>query len=192
MWGEQDAVLPQLFKDAEERMKKAVEVTRGEFSAIRTGRANASLLDHVSVEAYGTQMPLRHVANVSVPDARSIVVQPHDKSLIGDIRKAIEKSDLGITPNVDANVIRLGLPQLNEERRKELVKLLHKRAEEGRVAIRNVRRDAHDQLKHSLKAATITEDDSRRATEQLQKVTDKHIADVDGLVANKEKEIMEV
>jgi ribosome recycling factor len=185
-------VLPQLFRDMEERMKKAVEATRLEFTSIRTGRANAALLDHVLVEAYGSEMPLRHVANVSVPDPRSIVVTPHDKSIIGDVRKAIEKSDLGITPNVDGNAIRLGLPQLNEERRKELVKLVHKRAEEGRVAIRNVRRDAHDHLKAGLKDSKITEDENRRANEQLQKTTDKHIAEVDQLVAHKEKEIMEV
>ena len=185
-------MLPQLYKDTEDRMKKAVEATRGEFAAIRTGRASASLLDHVLVEAYGSEMPLRHVANVAVPDARSIVVQPHDKSIIGDIRKALEKSDLGITPNVDGNTIRLGLPQLNEERRKELVKIVHKRAEEGRIAIRNVRRDAHERLKTALKAATITEDENRRANDQVQKTTDKYIADVDHLVATKEKEIMEV
>ncbi len=183
---------PQLFKDLEERMKKAVEATRHEFTAIRTGRANAALLDHVVVDAYGSQMPLRHLANVAVPDPRSIIVTPHDKSVIGDVRKAIEKSDLGITPNVDGNTIRLNLPQLNEERRKELVKLVHKRAEEGRVAIRNVRRDAHDQLKHELKDSKITEDENRRANEQLQKTTDKFIAELDQLVMHKEKEIMEV
>ncbi|MDQ6780730.1 MAG: ribosome recycling factor [Candidatus Eremiobacteraeota bacterium] len=185
-------MLPQLFKDTEERMKKAVEATRGEFASIRTGRASAALLDHVLVEAYGSEMPLRHVANVAVPDARTILVQPHDKSILGDIRKALEKSDLGISPNVDGNAIRLGLPQLNEERRKELVKLVHKRAEEGRVAIRNVRRDAHERLKHSLKDATITEDENRRANDQVQKTTDKFIAEVDHLTATKEKEIMEV
>jgi ribosome recycling factor len=185
-------VLPQLFKDLEERMKKAVEATRTEFTSIRTGRANAALLDHVMVEAYGSEMPLRHVANIAVPDPRSIVVTPHDKSIIGDIRKAIEKSDLGITPNVDGNTIRLSLPQLNEERRKELVKLLHKRAEEGRVAVRNIRRDAHDHLKHGLKDSKITEDENRRGSDQLQKTTDKYIAEIDQLVAHKEKEIMEV
>lgn len=185
-------MLPQLFKGVEERMRKAVEATRGEFSAIRTGRASAALLDHVMVEAYGTEMPLRHVANVAVPDPRSIVVQPHDKSIVGDIRKAIEKSDLGITPNVDGNTIRLSLPQLNEERRKELVKLVHKRAEEGRIAIRNIRRDAHDHLRHSLKDAKLTEDENRRANEQVQKATDKYITEVDQLVAHKEKEILEV
>jgi len=185
-------VLPQLYKDLENRMKKAVEATQGEFAAIRTGRANASLLDHVVVEAYGTEMPLRHIANVSVPDARSIVIQPHDKSIMGDVRKALEKSDLGITPNVDGNVIRLGMPPLTEERRKDLVKLVHKRAEEGRVAVRNVRRDGHDHLKVAQKDSKITEDEGRRANEQVQKLTDKHIADIDALVHNKEKEIMEV
>jgi len=185
-------VLPQLYKDTEERMKKAVEATRGEFASIRTGRASAALLDHVLVEAYGSEMPLRHVANVAVPDARSIVVQPHDKSIAGDIRKALEKSDLGITPSVDGNTIRLALPQLNEERRKELVKLVHKRAEEGRIAIRNVRRDAHERLKHLLKDSKVTEDENRRANESVQKVTDKYISEVDHLVATKEKEIMEV
>ncbi|HLW37503.1 MAG TPA: ribosome recycling factor [Candidatus Eremiobacteraceae bacterium] len=173
-------------------MKKAVEATRGEFASIRTGRASAALLDHVLVEAYGSEMPLRHVANVAVPDARSIVVQPHDKSIAGDIRKALEKSDLGITPSVDGNTIRLALPQLNEERRKELVKLVHKRAEEGRIAIRNVRRDAHERLKHLLKDSKVTEDENRRANESVQKVTDKYISEVDHLVATKEKEIMEV
>jgi ribosome recycling factor len=185
-------VLPQLFRDAEERMRKAVEATRSEFTSIRTGRATAGLLDHVMVEAYGSQMPLRHVANVAVPDPRTITVTPHDKSILGDIRKAIEKSDLGITPGVDGNTIRLGLPPLNEERRKDLVKLVHKRAEEGRVAVRNVRHGAHDRLKAALKEHTITEDENRRANEQLQKLTDKYIAEVDGLVAHKEKEIMEV
>ncbi len=185
-------MLPQLYKDLEERMKKAVENARAEFTSIRTGRANAALLDHITVEAYGSEMPLKHIANISVPDARSLLVQPHDKSLIGDVRKAIEKSDLGITPNVDGNVVRLGIPALNEERRKELVKLVHKRAEEGRVAIRNIRRDGHDHLKSMHKDAKVSEDDLRRANEQVQKLTDRFIGDVDTLVQGKEKEIMEV
>ena len=185
-------MLPQLYKDLEERMKKAVEATRHEFAAVRTGRASAALLDHVSVEAYGSEMPLRHVANVSVPDARSLVVQPHDKSILGDVRKALEKSDLGITPNVDGNVIRLGIPPLTEERRKELVKLVHKRAEDGRVAVRNIRRDGHESIKHSQKDSKITEDEARRANDQVQKLTDKYIGEVDSLVHGKEKEIMEV
>jgi ribosome recycling factor len=185
-------MLPQLFRDAEERMKKAVEATRTDFVSVRTGRASAGLLDHVLVQAYGTEMPLRHVANVSVPDPRTLLVTPHDKSIVGDVRKALETSDLGLTPNVDGNVIRLNLPPLNEERRKELVKLVHKRAEEGRVAVRNVRRDAHDRLRQALKDGTISEDENRRANEQLQKVTDKYVAEIDRLVEHKEKEIMEV
>ena len=185
-------MLPQLFKDTEEKMKKAVEVTRNEFASIRTGRANIALLDHVTVEAYGTTMPVRHIANVTVPDARSLLVQPHDKSIVGDVRKALEKSDLGITPNVDGNVIRLNLPPLTEERRKELVKLVHKRAEDGRIAVRNVRHHGHDGIKHAHKEGKITEDEMRRANDQIQKLTDKYIAEIDTLAQSKEKEIMEV
>jgi ribosome recycling factor len=185
-------MLPQLYKDLEERMKKAVENARAEFTSIRTGRANAALLDHIMIEAYGSEMPLKHIANISVPDARSLLVQPHDKSLIGDVRKAIEKSDLGITPNVDGNVVRLGIPALNEERRKDLVKIVHKRAEEGRVAIRNIRRDGHDHLKTMHKDSKVSEDEFRRANDQVQKLTDRFIGDVDALVQGKEKEIMEV
>ncbi len=185
-------MLPQLNKDLEERMKKAVETTRTEFAAVRTGRANTALLDHVVVEAYGTEMPLKGVANISVPDARSLVVTPHDKSIIGDVRKSIEKSDIGVTPNVDGNVIRLSLPPLNEERRKELVKLVHKRAEDGRIAVRNVRKDGHNHVQHAQREGKITEDDARRGNEQIQKLTDRYVAEVDKLVQNKEKEIMEV
>jgi ribosome recycling factor len=185
-------MLPQLYKDLEERMKKAVETTRSEFAAVRTGRANTALLDHVVVEAYGTEMPLKGVANISVPDARSLVVTPHDKSIIGDVRKSIEKSDIGVTPNVDGNVIRLSLPPLNEERRKELVKLVHKRAEDGRIAVRNVRKDGHNHVQHAQREGKVTEDDARRGNEQIQKLTDRYVAEVDKLVQNKEKEIMEV
>ena len=185
-------MLPQLYKDLEDRMKKAVETTRTEFASIRTGRANTALLDHVVVEAYGAEMPLKGVANIAVPDARSILVTPHDKSIIGDIRKGIEKSDLGVTPHVDGNVIRLSLPPLNEERRKELVKLVHKRAEDGRVAVRNVRKDGHNHVQHAQRGGKITEDEGRRGNDQIQKITDKYVAEVDKLVTNKEKEIMEV
>ena len=186
------AMLPQLYKDLEERMKKAVDATRGEFAAVRTGRANSALLDHVVVQAYGTEMPLKHCATISIPDPRSIVVQPHDKSIIGDVRKAIESSDIGITPNVDGTVIRLNLPPLNEERRKELVKLVHKRAEDGRVAVRNVRKDAHTHVQHAQREGKLTEDEARRGNDHVQKLTDKYVAAVDALVETKEKEIMEV
>jgi ribosome recycling factor len=185
-------MLPQLYKDVEDRMKKAVEATRQEFAAIRTGRANSALLDHVNVSAYGTEMPLKHCATISIPDARSIVVSPHDKSIVGDVRKAIEASDIGITPNVDGGIIRLSLPPLNEERRKELVKLVHKRAEDGRVAVRNVRKDGHNHIQHAKAEGKVTEDDARRGNDQVQKITDKFVAEVDTLVQNKEKEIMEV
>ena len=185
-------MLPQLYKDLEDRMKKAVEATRGEFAAIRTGRANTALLDHVAVQAYGTEMPLKHCATISIPDARSIVVQPHDKSIIGDVRKAIETSDLGVTPNVDGGLIRLSLPPLNEERRKDLVKLVHKRAEDGRVAVRNVRKDAHNQIQHAQREGKVTEDEAHRGNDQVQKLTDKFVSDVDALAETKEKEIMEV
>ena len=185
-------MLPQLCKDTEEKRKKAGEATRNEFASIRTGRANIALLDHVTVEAYGTTMPVRHIANVTVPDARSLLVQPHDKSIVGDVRKALEKSDLGITPNGDGNVIRLNLPPLTEERRKELVKLVHKRAEDGRIAVRNVRHHGHDGIKHAHKEGKITEDEMRRANDQIQKLTDKYIAEIDTLAQSKEKEIMEV
>jgi ribosome recycling factor len=186
------AMLPQLYKDLEDRMKKAVDATRGEFAAIRTGRANSALLDHIVVQAYGTEMPLKHCATIAVPDPRSIIVQPHDKSIVGDIRKAIESSDIGITPNVDGAVIRLSLPPLNEERRKELVKLVHKRAEEGRIAVRNVRKDGHNHVQHAQREGTITEDEGRRGNEQVQKLTDKFVSAVDALAETKEKEIMEV
>ena len=185
-------MLPHLYKDLEDRMKKAVEATRSEFAAIRTGRANTALLDHVVVQAYGTDMPLKHCATISIPDARSIVVQPHDKSIIGDVRKAIETSDLGVTPNVDGGFIRLSLPPLNEERRKDLVKLVHKRAEDGRVAVRNVRKDAHNQIQHAQRDGKVTEDEAHRGNDQVQKITDKFVADVDALAQTKEKEIMEV
>ena len=141
---------------------------------------------------YGTEMPLKHCATISIPDARSIVVQPHDKSIAGDIRKAIETSDIGVSPNVDGAVIRLSLPPLNEERRKDLVKLVHKRAEDGRVAVRNVRKDGHNNVQHAQRESKITEDEARRGNDQIQKITDKYVAEVDALVQSKEKEIMEV
>jgi ribosome recycling factor len=137
-------------------------------------------------------MPLKHCATISIPDARSIMVSAHDKSIVGDIRKAIETSDIGVTPNVDGGIIRLSLPPLNEERRKELVKLVHKRAEDGRIAVRNIRKDGHNHIQHAQRDGKVTEDEGRRGNEQVQKLTDKFVAEVDSLVQNKEKEIMEV
>lgn len=179
-------------KDAESKMSKAVDSTRSEFASIRTGRATPALLDRLHVEAYGSAVPLKQVATVSAPDARSLVIAAFDRNTVGDIRKAIEKSDLGLTPNVDGNQIRLIIPPLNEERRKDLVKILKKKAEEGKIAVRNVRHKIHDDLKTQLKDHKITEDDSKRLQDQLQKITDKFVKEIDSLVAVKEKEIMEV
>ncbi len=173
-------------------MTKCVEATRAEFASVRTGRATPALLDRLHVEAYGQAVPLKQVASVSTPDARTLVISAYDKGVVGDIRKAIEKSDLGLTPNVDGTTIRLSVPPLNEERRKDLVKVIKKKAEDGKVAVRNVRHKAHDDLKNQLKSHEITEDDNKRKQEQLQKMTDKFIKEIDTLVVSKEKDIMEV
>jgi ribosome recycling factor len=180
------------FKDTESKMTKCVDATRGEFASIRTGRATPVLLDRLHVEAYGSAVPLKQVASISVPDARTLVVQAFDKSVVGEIRKAIEKSDLGITPNIDGSTIRLVVPPLSEERRKDLVKVIKKKAEDGKIAVRNVRHKAHDDLKDQLKKHDITEDDNKRMQDQLQKLTDRFIKEIDTLVATKEKDIMEV
>jgi ribosome recycling factor len=179
-------------KDAESKMSKAVEATRSEFASIRTGRATPALLDRLHVEAYGASVPIKQVATVSVPDARSLVIAAFDRNTVGDIRKAIEKSDLGITPNIDGNQIRLMIPPLNEERRKDLVKVVKKKGEDGKVAVRNIRHKFHDDLKTQLKDHKITEDDNKRLQDQLQKLTDKFVKEIDQLIASKEKEIMEV
>lgn len=182
----------EFFKDAEAKMAKCVESTRAEFSSIRTGRATPALLDRLHVEAYGAAVPLKTVASINTPDARTLVIAAFDRNTIGDIRKAIEKSDLGLTPNVDGAVIRLSIPPLNEERRKDLVKVIKKKAEDGKIAVRNVRHKAHDDVKTQLKEHKISEDDSKRLQEQLQKMTDRYIKDIDQLVTAKEKDILEV
>ncbi|MGB6521855.1 MAG: ribosome recycling factor, partial [Candidatus Cybelea sp.] len=166
--------------------------TRSEFASIRTGRATPALLDRLHVEAYGSAVPLKQVASIGTPDARTLVIQAFDKNVVGDIRKAIEKSDLGLTPNIDGTSIRLVIPPLNEERRKDLAKVIKKKAEDGRVAVRNVRHHAHDDLKGQLKASAITEDDNKRLQESLQRLTDRYVKEIDALVVAKEKEIMEV
>jgi ribosome recycling factor len=180
------------FKEIETRMERCVEATRNEFASIRTGRAVPALLDRIVVEAYGQPVPLKQVAGVSTPDSRTLLISAWDKSTVPAIRKAVEKSDLGLTPNVDGTSIRLAIPPLNEERRKELAKLVKKKAEDGKVAVRNVRHKAHDELKGQLKSADITEDDNKRMQETLQRVTDKYVKEIDALVVAKEKEIMEV
>ncbi len=182
----------QVLKDAESKMSKAVDATRSDFASVRTGRATPALLDRLQVEAYGQAVPLKQVAGVSTPDARTLLISAWDRSTIADIRKAIEKSDLGLTPNIDGQNIRLIIPPLTEERRKDLVKVIRKKAEEGKIAVRNVRHKIHDDIKLQLKDHKITEDDSKRAQDSLQKATDRYIKEIDALAATKEKEIMEV
>jgi ribosome recycling factor len=173
-------------------MHKAVDVVRSEFVKIRTGKATTALLDGVKVEYYGSAMALTQVANVSVHDVHTIAVQPWDKNMVGPIEKAIIAANLGLNPIADANIVRVPIPPLNEERRKELVKLVKRFAEEGKIAIRNIRRDAIEHLKKSEKAEHFSEDERKRAENDVQKLTDKCIKDVDALVLLKEKEIMEV
>ena len=185
--------MDELFADAGNRMEKAVEAVRREFAKIRTGKATVALLDGVKVEYYGSAAPLRQVANISVPEARLLVVQPWDKKLIGDIEKAIRSADLGLNPSSDGNLIRVPIPALTEERRKEMVRFVHKLAEEGRVAIRNVRRDVSESLKKKLKDGEISEDDFHRAHDKtVQDMTDERIHEIDHVLAAKETELMEV
>jgi ribosome recycling factor len=184
--------LDEVFKHSEQRMQKAIEATRNDFASVRTGRASPALLDRLHVEAYGSQVPLKQVASVSTPDARTLQIAAFDRNTIGGIRKAIETSDLGLTPNIDGSNIRLSIPPLTEDRRKDLVKVIRKKAEDGKVAIRNVRHKGVDEAKALFKDGKITEDENKRAAERIQKMTDKYIKDVDSLVAGKEKEIMEV
>lgn len=180
------------FKEVEERMAKCVEATRAEFASVRTGRATPALLDRLHVEAYGQSVPVKQVGGVSAPDSRTLVITAWDKNVVGDIRKAIEKSDLGLTPHIDGATVRLSIPPLNEERRKDLAKIVKKKAEDGKVAVRNVRHKAHDDLRGQQKGGEITEDDNKRMQDELQKLTDRYVKEIDALVAAKEKEIMEV
>lgn len=173
-------------------MEKAVQAYGRELATVRAGRANASLLDKVTVDYYGAQTPLNQIASITVPEARMLIITPYDKTAIGDIEKAIQKSDLGITPTSDGNVIRIAIPALTEERRKELVKVVKKYSEEAKVAVRNVRRDANDELKKLEKNGEITEDELRSSTEDVQKLTDEYVAKIDDVTKDKEKEIMEV
>lgn len=177
---------------SEEKMTKAIQVFTRSLATIRAGRANASLLDHVSVEYYGAPTPINQLAGISIPEARLLVIQPYDKTVLGDIEKALLKSDIGITPTNDGNVIRLSIPALTEERRKELVKLVKKEAEEAKVVIRNVRRDANDEFKKLEKSGEITEDDLRGYSDDIQKLTDANIVKVDNIAKEKENEIMSV
>ena len=179
-------------KDAETRMQKTIESVKSDFASVRAGRANASVLDRIQVEYYGTPTPLNQVAAISSPDPRQLVIQPWDSSLLRPIEKAILTSELGINPQNDGKVIRLTFPQLTEERRKDLTKQVRKYAEGGKVAIRNIRRDAMDKVKAAKKKSEITEDDAKDIEKKLQDVTDKYIKKVDELGAEKEKELMSV
>ena len=178
--------------DAKAHMQKAVEVVKREFGGVRTGRATPTLVERVTVDYYGVPTPVTQVATVTNADARLLVIQPWDKAMVKDIERAILKSELGLTPSNDGVVIRLPIPPLSGERRKELVKVVHKQAEEGRVAVRNIRRDNREKLERLEKAGELSKDDARRHQEELQKITDQHIKDIDSLLAAKEKEITEV
>ncbi|MGH2556986.1 MAG: ribosome recycling factor [Actinomycetota bacterium] len=178
--------------DAEQKMRSAVSFTQEELSSLRTGRANPKLLDRVTVDYYGTQVPLNQLASFSVPEPRLLVIQPFDRNVVAAMEKAIMSSDLGLTPSNDGNVIRLAFPSLTEERRKDLTKMARDRAEEGRVSVRNVRRHAKEQLERLEHDHTISEDDLRRAEKELQRLTDQYVAEIDRVLENKEKELMEV
>ena len=179
-------------KDAESKMQKTIEAVKADFASVRAGRANASVLDRVQVEYYGSPTPLNQVASISSPDPRQLVIQPWDSSLLREIEKAILTSELGINPQNDGKVIRLTFPQLTEERRKELTKQVHKYAEGGKVAVRNIRRDMRDKIKAAKKMSEITEDDAKDYEKKLQDVTDKYVKKLDELAAEKEKELMSV
>jgi len=181
-----------LIGDCERRMGRTLEVLQQDLASIRTGRASPSLLDKIQVDAWGSQQPIQSVATISVPEPRLLVIQPWDKSMIGPIEKAIQRSDLGLNPNNDGAVIRLALPQLNEQRRNDLAKQVKKRAEESKVAVRNVRRDADSGLKKLEKDGKISQDELRRALDRVQKLTDSSIKQVDEAADRKEKEVKEV
>ncbi|HLY66428.1 MAG TPA: ribosome recycling factor [Chloroflexota bacterium] len=177
---------------AEAKMKASIEALRKELTSIRTGRASPGLVDHLHVDYYGTETPLNQLANISVPEARTLIIQPYDRGAMAGIEKAILKSELGLTPNNDGQVIRLMVPRLTEERRKDLVKVVRKQVEDGRVAVRNVRREAMDHFKEMEKAKALSADEDKRAQERLQKLTDTYIKQIDDVGHAKEAEVMEV
>lgn len=182
----------QVLANTKDKMDKAVTALSRELASVRAGRASSNLLDKLSVDYYGAPTPVNQLASISVPEARLLVIQPYDKTILGDLEKAILKSDLGLTPSNDGSLIRLSIPALTEERRKELVKLVKKYAEEAKVAVRNIRRDGNDDLKKLEKNGEITEDELRSNTDEVQKLTDDFIVKVDQVAKDKEKEIMEV
>jgi len=187
-----EVIMDEVLLNSEERMTKTVASLKEGFASLRTGRASAALFDRIKVDAYGEKSPLNQVANISIPEARLIVIQPWDKTLITEIEKAIRSSELSLNPSNDGKVIRISIPPLTEERRKELVKHAKNNAEESRVAIRNIRRDGNEALKKLLKDSKITEDDETKGTDELQKLTDTYIGQINKILEEKEKEIMEV
>ena len=178
--------------ETKRKMQSAIQSLKQELSGLRTGRASANLLEPIMVTAYGQTMPLNQVATISVPEPRALAVQVWDKGMVNAVDKAIRDANLGLSPTVEGQILRIRMPELNEQRRKEMVKIAHKYAEEGRVAVRHVRRDGIDQLKKALKDKVITEDDEKRLTSDIQKVTDQFVSDVDSALAAKEKEIMQI
>jgi len=188
----EDGIVKDLLDDAGQRMQKSVEATTQEFTSVRTGRASPALLDRVQVDYYGAQTPLKQLANISASEARLLSITPYDKTSIKSIEKAILESDVGLTPSNDGQIIRLVIPELTEERRRELVKVLHRIAEEGRVGVRNVRRDVMHDLRELKSEGEVGADDEHRAEAELQKLTDQRIGEIDTALGNKEKEILEV
>ncbi|MBN2737415.1 MAG: ribosome recycling factor [Spirochaetales bacterium] len=184
--------MDQVNKNAESKMKKAIAAMQEDFQSIRTGRASSALFEKILVDYYGTKTPLKQMANISIPEARLVVIQPFDRTALGEIEKAIQKSELSVNPNNDGKVIRIAIPPLTEDRRKELVKLTKTKAENARVSIRNIRRDANEELKKMQKNSEISEDDSKRGIDEVQKLTDKYIEEVNKLLEAKEAEILEV
>lgn len=178
--------------DVKQKMEDALDAVRREFATVRTGKATPALLDTVRVDAYGAKMPLNQVATISSPEASLLVVQPFDQSLVGSIERAILTADLGLNPSNDGSIIRIPIPPLNEERRKEYVRLLHKMAEEGRISVRNARRAANDEVKHQIKDHELGEDVGHRKLEEIQKLTDEYITKIDDLLEKKEQEVMAV
>ena len=185
-------MINQTLNEADSKMKKAVEVTREDFAAIRTGRANPSMFSKIVVDYYGAQTPLKQLATIHAPEARMLTVQPYDRGSIKSIEKAIMESDIGLMPNNDGRLIRMAIPELNEERRREMVKVVHGVAEEGKVAVRNIRRDVMHDLRELKKEGEVGGDDEHRAEEALQKLTDERVHEIDELLKHKEQEILEV
>jgi ribosome recycling factor len=186
------AAIEEFLADAKRRMDRSIEATHNEFNSIRTGRASPALLDRITIDYYGTATPLKSLASISAPEPRLLVVQPFDPSSIKNIERAVQESDLGLTPSNDGKVVRLPIPQLTEERRKDLVKVVRRVAEDGKVAIRNVRRDVMQHLKELVVNGDVGDDEERRAEQQVQKITDEHTKSIDDLLKVKEAEIMEV